>query len=85
MHSQNPEILDTIKLQLFSATEDGMHVEIVVAKDEPEPLITFREDESHGMQVLLHLHDRDLAFPLSELERAIAFATEKVHKESFYD
>lgn len=85
MHSHNPKVLDAIKLQCFSATEDGMHVELVESKDNPSPLITFREDESLGMQVLLHLHDRDLAFPLAELERAIAFAKQEVHKESFYD
>ncbi len=84
MHS-NPKVLDAIKLQYFSATEDGMHVELVQSMDNPEPLITFREDESLGMQVLLHLHGRDLAFPLSELERAIAVAKQEVHKESFYD
>jgi hypothetical protein len=85
MHNHNPKLLESIKLQLFSATEDGMHVELVESKDDLQPLITFREDENLGMQVLLHLQDRDLAFPLIELERAIEFARQEVHKESFYD
>jgi len=84
MHTQNPKLLANIMLQRFSASEDGMHVELVESKESPQPLITFREDEALGMQVLLHTQDRDLAFPLAELERAIAFARMEVHKESFY-
>jgi len=84
MHAQNPKLLANIMLQCFSAGEDGMHVELVESKESPQPLISFREDDALGLQVLLHMHDRDLAFPLAELERAIAFAKMEVHKESFY-
>ncbi len=84
MHTHNPRMLESILLQRFSATEDGMHVELVESKDNPQPLMTFREDEARGMQVLLHTQNRDLAFPLAELERAIAFAKLEVHKESFF-
>lgn len=84
MHSQNLKMVETVMLQRFSAVADGMHFEVVVSKEKPEPLISFREDEDHGMQVILHLNDGGIAFPLAELERAIAFAREEVHKESFY-
>lgn len=36
------------------------------------------------MLVVLH-GDTDLALPLSELKRAIAFPEAEVHPESFYD
>ena len=84
MHSHNPKTLASILLQRFSATEDGIHVELVASKDNPQPLMTFREDEVLGVQVVLHTQDSDFAFPLVELERAIAFAKQEVHKESFF-
>ncbi|WP_028103996.1 hypothetical protein [Pseudoduganella violaceinigra] len=84
MHTQTPRLLANIMLQRFSASEDGMHVELLESKDSPQPLITFREDEALGMQVLLHIQDGDLAFALADLERAIEFAKLEVRKESFY-
>ena len=67
MHTQNPKLLANIMLQRFSASEDGMHVELVKSKESPQPLITFREDEALGMQVLLHTQDRILRSRLPNL------------------
>jgi hypothetical protein len=86
MHAHKPQVLAALELSRFSAAGDGMHVE--VAAPDPNaagPFLSFREDEVLGMQVLLHLPNGDLAFPLAELKRAIAFAEAEVHRESFYD
>lgn len=87
MHVHEPEVLSKLLLSRFSATGDGMHVEISRPSGEAfsGPLITFREDEELGLQVVLHGHTHDVVFPLSELQRAIEFAIAEVHKESFYD
>lgn len=88
MHTEKPEILPEIRLSRFSAVGDGMHVEVsapVEAVDTAGPILTFREDERLGKQVVLHFPDRDIVFPLSELQRAITYAEAEVHKESFYD
>lgn len=85
MLSSNAEYLAAIELQCTSAVGDGMHVEITGQPSRPhEPLVTFRADEQLGMLVVLH-GDTDLALPLSELKRAIAFPEAEVHPESFYD
>ena len=85
MHTSNPEWIPTLHLQKFSAAEDGMHVEATGRPRAPAaPIMTFRADDLLGMQVVLHGQD-DVAFPLSELKRAIALAEVEVHPESFYD
>jgi len=40
MRSQKLKMVDTLMLQRFSAVADGMHVEVVVSKEKPEPLIS---------------------------------------------
>lgn len=85
MHTSDPEYVAVLRLQCFSAVGDGMHVEATGRPSNPSlPLVTFRADENLGMQVVLH-GDTDVAFPLSELKRAIALADVEVHPESFYD
>ena len=87
MHVQDPEILPNLRLSCFSAVGDGMHVEVSRPDGllPPDPLMTFREDEQLGMQVVLHGSDHDVVFSLAELQRAIAFAASEVHRESFYE
>jgi len=87
MHTQELEVFSMLLLSRFSAVGDGMHVEISGSIEgiRSSPLITVREDEELGLQVVLHAPGRDVAFPLSELQRAIEFAIAEVHKESFYD
>ncbi|RZI56926.1 MAG: hypothetical protein EOP37_22320 [Rubrivivax sp.] len=85
MHTPHPEWIPVLHLQRFSAVEDGMHVEATGRPSAPAtPIMTFRADELLGMQVVLHGQE-DVAFPLSELKRAIALAEAEVHPESFYD
>lgn len=89
---ENPEFIEKLCLWTFSASGDGMHVEITRAdKDGKEidtkTIVTFREDEERGKQVVLHAsgNKNDLVIPLSEFKRAIEFAEREVHCESFYD
>ncbi|TDP06509.1 hypothetical protein DFR39_109190 [Roseateles asaccharophilus] len=87
MHVQDPEMLPNLRLSCFSAVGDGMHVEVSRpdGMPSPDPLMTFREDEELGMQVVLHGSDHDVVLSLAELKRAIAFAASEVHRESFYE
>lgn len=90
MHTKAPTLIDQLTITLFSATGDGMHVEVSGKERGPEgrlsePFITFREDEVLGKQVAIRCQTGDLAFPLEELKRAIAVAELEVHKESFYE
>jgi hypothetical protein len=86
MHAHKPHVLASLALSRFSAVGDGMHVEVTASgPNTVGSFLSFREDEVLGMQVLLHLPDGDLAFPLAELKRAIAFAEVEVHREPFYD
>lgn len=90
MHIENPEVLEKIALATFSATGDGMHVEVTKADKngkeiDNNPIITFREEDGVGLQVVIHGNQNDIIFPLSELKRAIDFAEKEVHCESFYD
>jgi hypothetical protein len=65
-----------------------MHLECAAPLNESahaDPIITFREDESLGLQVVVHLDGRDIAFPLSELKSAISAAEFDVRRESSYD
>jgi len=85
MHTSDPEYVDILGLRCFSAVGDGMHVEVTGRPSDPSlPLLTFRADDILGLQVVLH-GETDVAFPLSELKRAIALADAEVHPESFYD
>jgi hypothetical protein len=61
-----------------------MHIEIA-SPGAADAMLTFREDEQLGFQVVVHLAEKDVAFPLSELKRAITVAETEVHTESFYD
>jgi len=87
MHVRDHELLPNLRLSCFSAVGDGMHVEVSRpdGAPSPEPLMTFREGEELGMQVVLHGSDHDVVFSLAELQRAITFAASEVHRESFYD
>ena len=87
MQTEKPVLLPELRLSLFSAVGDGMHVEVSApagTRAPPGPFLTFREDETLGKQVVLHTSGGDVAFPLSELSRAIALAEAEVRKESFY-
>jgi hypothetical protein len=88
MHTRDPLVLSKLRLTRFSAVGDGMHLECAAPLNEVEhsdPILTFREDESSGLQVVVHLGSRDIAFRLSELKSAIAAAESEVHSESSYD
>ncbi len=62
-----------------------MQVEVTGRPSQPSvTFVTFRADEHCGLQVVLH-GETDVAFPLSELKRAIALAEAEVHPESFSD
>jgi hypothetical protein len=84
MHSKNPLVLSEVRLVRFSAVGDGMHIELT-EPGSSGALLTFREDDQLGFQVVVHLVAKDVAFPLSELKRAIGLAEADVHTESFYD
>ena len=90
MNLEKPIKYEKVSLAKFSATGDGMHIEIAL-KDESgneikeSPIITFREEENEGLQVVVHKEGNDIVFPLSELKRAISFAEQEVHSETFYD
>ena len=66
-----------------------MHVEASVFSPNPQEitriLFTFREDEQLGLQAVLHWPEEDIVLPLGELKRAINYAEDEVHKESYYD
>ena len=47
-------------------------------------MLSFRSEDGGGIQVVLHLDETDVAFPLEELKRAIEAAEEEVHPESYY-
>ena len=86
MHAKDTTFLPTLALVRFSAHDDGMHVEAGGGQtQEHQPLITFRADETLGFQVVLHRAEGDVSFPLDELKRAIEYAEQEVHPESFYD
>ncbi len=90
MHLQNPEFLASVALQTFSATGDGMHLEVTRERSPGaaanyEPILSFRRVASGEIQVAIHLSDRDLVMPLSELKRAIEVAEMDVQNEAFYD
>ncbi|MEO0600536.1 MAG: hypothetical protein AAF211_03815 [Myxococcota bacterium] len=79
-------------LQLFSASDDGMNLELCMADEQgrrvadgPYPLLTFRAETEGMLSVVFEFPDGPVELPLSELERAIAAAKEDVHSESFYD
>ena len=84
MHSHDPKLINSTRLACFSAVGDGMHVELAAEAD-GEVLVSFREDESLGLQVVLHGRSRDVSLSLSDLKRAISLAESEVHRESFYD
>ena len=84
--------LSKVYLQRFSAVEDGMHLEIYKAdpsgksaSGEPYPIVTIRADASDDLQLGILLDGDTVSIPLSEIERALAVAKEKVHSEEFYD
>lgn len=85
MHSLDLDYVPVLQFQCFSAVGDGMHLEV---RGRPNgsalPLMTFRADETLGMQVVIH-GATDVAFPLGELKRAISLAEAEGHSESFYD
>jgi len=77
-----------LRLTRFSAVGDGMHLEVSAhASESPriDPILTFREDEQLGLQVVVHLDAGDVAFSLAELKSAIGAAEADVHRESSYD
>lgn len=90
MHPHNPIFIASARLSLFSASDDGMHVELApedgttAAEQLTGPVISFRGEENGVIHVLLHFPDQDVALPLSELKRAIALAEEEVHPESHF-
>jgi hypothetical protein len=85
MHTNSPLLLTDIRLSRFSAHDDGMHVELSSSTDHPGPVLTFRQDEALGTQVVIHPSDRDIALSLQDLEKAIAFARAEVRSESSCD
>jgi hypothetical protein len=65
-----------------------MHLEVSAPADsgrDTGPLLTFREDEVLGHQVVFHLDDHDVAISLAELKAAIVAAESDVRRESSYD
>ena len=88
MHTRDPLVLSKLRLTRYSAVGDGMHLEVSANPSESprgDPLLTFREDERLGLQVVVHLENGDVVFPLSELKSAISVAEADVHRESSYD
>jgi hypothetical protein len=62
-----------------------MHLEVSADPGESpraDPILTFREDEKSGMQVVVHLENRDVAFSLADLKSAISAAEAEVRRES---
>ncbi len=84
MHSHDPKLMDATRLSCFSAVGDGMHVELAAEAD-GGVLVSFREDEALGLQVVLHGRPQDVVLSLADLKRAISKAESEVHRESFYD
>lgn len=90
MHIEKPKYIERLCIDSFSAVGDGMHVEIALTDELNErssdsPIVTFREDEERGMQVVIHRDEYDVIFPLEEMKRAIEIAEQEVHCESHYD
>jgi hypothetical protein len=88
VHTRDPLVLSKLRLTRFSAVGDGMHLEVSAHPSESprgDPLLTFREDELLGLQVVVHLEHGDVAFSQSELKSAISAAEADVHRESSYD
>ena len=88
MHTRDPVVLSKLRLTRFSAVGDGMHLEVSAHPGETpraDPILTFREDEQLGLQVVVHLENSDVAFSLSELKSAISAAEADVRRESSYD
>ena len=88
VHTHEPVVLSRLRLTRFSAVGDGMHLEVSAHVSEPprtDPILTFREDEQLGLQVVVHLEAGDIAFSLAELKSAIGAAEADVHRESSYD
>ena len=89
MQLQNPIVLGSVRLTCASVSGDGMHLEVSASTEEQRlisgrPFLTFRSEMEGNIQVVLHLGERDVAFPLDELKRAIAAAEEEVRPESYY-
>lgn len=83
--------LKTIYLQLCSVTDDGMHLEVLPANDDGNPirstpeLITIRADQGDTHKFIVYPYSGEMvSIPLSEVERIIACAREEVHSEDFY-
>jgi hypothetical protein len=83
MHSFEVLKLDKPNVQMFSAVDDGFHVEICDANN--EVIVTIREDEKNGKMFVMHRHNNDIEIPLMKLTEIILMAEREVHKESFYD
>ena len=88
MCSRNPVIFGRARLTWAGTADDGMHLELAAwesADPMLNPILSFREDEQSGQQVIIHLADKDVVLPPMDLKLAISEAELGVHKESFYD
>ena len=84
--------LSKVYLQRFSASGDGMHVEICKADEagkfvhgEPYPIVTIRASQEDELKFVICSDLGTVSIPLDEIERSIAFAKDVVHSENFYD
>ena len=89
MQVENPVALNPVRLTCASVCGDGMHLELSASTEQHHlisggPLLSFRAEEGGIIQVVLHLDEKDVTFPLEELKRAITAAEEEVHPESYY-
>lgn len=83
--------LEKVYLQRFSASDDGMHLEICQADEfgkpidsEPDPLVTIRADTETQFKFVIYSDVGTISIPLEEIERSIAYAKQVVHSEGFY-
>ena len=81
-----------ICIQKVSIVGDGMHVEFCMGNEagkliegDPYPIMSVRADSESSKHVIVYTDAGNISIPLNELERAIRYAKEEAHCESYYD
>ncbi len=79
-------------LQVASIHGDGMHLELCMGDDsgeliegDPYPVMSIRADDEDSKELIVYTASGNLSIPLAEVEKAIEYAKQEVHCESFYD
>ncbi len=93
IHNKKSDIeIEKLYLQRFSCVDDGMHLELCIAKSNgelntsarPYPLVTIRADKGDQRKFVIYAENGAISVPLIEIENAIKVAQEEVHSEEYY-